>query len=122
MNYEEYAELFTRALMLDDDFHQIQIPVVPLEGETDHEAMYRWLFDQGIYYEENDVVKIDRELAEAFDPFLLKILDTQHMAMVSADIDSLEEKGYVYSSVDEDGNIVYGLTELGKAMVELAEE
>ncbi len=122
-NREDYENLYLQALMLDDDF---EAPIIPLdirEGEDSGEAFARYLVDLGILTEVEEGYHIDYEKADAYNPNLSKFLATIAQAEADYYLNSLEEQGYIYSSVDENtGEIIYGATEKGKAYMDDAED
>jgi len=118
MKFEEYQKLYAEALKLDDEFETVQLPVELKEGETPQEGFLRFLIEQDLIESQGDYWRIkDREKINDFNPNLLKILDAMVMASVHAEMDTLMELGYVYMTVDEEGNILYELTEAGEEFV-----
>jgi hypothetical protein len=119
MKYEEYQKLYADALRLDDEFETVILPIEIREGEEADEAFLRFLVDEGLIETDEDNWKIkDREKINEYNPNLLKILDAMIMASVRAEMDALIDLGFVYLTADEEGNIVYELTDAGKDYVE----
>jgi len=103
------------ALKLDDDFHKITLPIEPLPGEDSEEAMIRWFIEKGILIPVGEKgVLIDEEKANAFDPNLGKVLHAMILAETDTALNQLEQEGLIYSSVDENGELIYFLTDAGK--------
>lgn len=112
---KDLYDLYIEALKLDDDFDTITVPVEPLPGEEPQDTLMRWMLDVEILIPlENDGLWIDRAKAEAFDPNLLRFFDALQNAELDTIMGELEEAGYVYSTVDAEGNLVYLLTEAGE--------
>lgn len=119
MKYEDYREIYADALKLDDDFETVILPVEIEEGETQEEAFLRFLLNEDLVEVDEEHWRIkDRGRINEYNPNLLKVLDAMIMASVMAEMDSLIEMGYVYMTVDEEGNIIYELTETGLAYTE----
>lgn len=115
MKFEEYQDLYMRALQLDSDFKEIEIPVEVSPGESPTEALLRFLEEKGFIEIFDDFFNIiDREAIIKFDNNLMKLLDAICMSNAMAEMDQFEEKGWVYTSVDDEGQIIYILTEEGK--------
>lgn len=116
MNHEEYQKLYADALRLDNEFETIVLPVEVQEGETPDEAFMRFLVSEGLIETQGeDKWRIpDREKIRNYNPNLLKFLDAIVMASVHAEMDELIEAGFVFMTADEEGNIVYELTEEGR--------
>ena len=119
MNRQEYQELFIDELANDKDFQRIQVPVDALPGESEIEAWFRWMEEQGLVDidEYGSLMVIDREAIRAVDPNMLKILDAFIKADTYARLDMMEEAGLIYTSVDDDGNIVRIVTATGDLVV-----
>lgn len=116
MNYDEYQKLYADALRLDKEFETVVLPVEVQDGETPDEAFMRFLVDEGLI-ETNGPDKwriTDRDKIRDYNPSLLKFLDAIIMASVHAEMDELINAGLVFMTADEEGNIVYELTEAGK--------
>jgi hypothetical protein len=119
MTEDEYREMYAQALSLDEDFAPIDIPIDQLPGEEIADTLLRFLEEEGMIVMNDDVFVIpDRQKIADFDPNLLKILDAIWLSETYATLDSLEEMGLVYTSVDEDGNIIHSLTEAGLAALD----
>jgi hypothetical protein len=116
MKYEEYQKIYAAALLLDDDFETIKLPIEVKDGETQDEALLNFLVEQGfIETKGKDLWRIkDRSKIEEYNPNLLKFLDTIIMSTIYSELDEQIDAGLVYMTVDEDGNILYELTEKGK--------
>jgi hypothetical protein len=116
MKYEEYQKIYAAALLLDDDFETIKLPIEVKDGETQDEALLNFLLEQGfIETKGKDLWRIkDRSKIEEYNPNLLKFLDTIIMSTIYSELDEQIDAGLVYMTVDEDGNILYELTEKGK--------
>lgn len=122
MNDQEYFDLYTQMLFNDPGFEPIDIPYEQLPGESEEEAIFRWLLDNGILYLVNGAVFIDAVVAEAYDPNLLKFLEALAMAEVQKTLDELENKGLVASSINAEGDLIYFLTPNGKGIAESINE
>ncbi len=115
MKFEEYQEIYAEILKLDEDFSTVILPVDLEPGEDPSEAFYRFLIKQEFIEAQGDDWKIkDRNKIEEFNPNLLKLLDSIVMASVYAEMDMLVDLGYVFMTTDEEGNILYELTEAGE--------
>lgn len=116
MKYEEYQKMYAEALRLDEDFETIKLPVEIKDGETPDEALLNFLVEKGfVETKGKDLWRIkDRDKIRDFNPSLLKFLDAVVMSTVYSEMDELIDAGYVFMTADEDGNIVYDLTEEGK--------
>ena len=115
MTFEEYRDLYLQVLQLDQDFEPVTLPIEVEEGETQTEALLRFLVEQDFIELDNDVCRIpDRGRIEEFNPSLLKLLDAVIMASAHAELDALQDEGFVYMTADSDGNICYELTEIGR--------
>jgi len=115
MKFEDYQEMYAEILKLDEDFSTVILPVDLEPGEEPAEGFYRFLIEQDFIEAQGDDWKIkDRKKIEEFNPNLLKLLDSMVMASVYAEMDMLVELGYVFMTIDEEGNIVYELTESGE--------
>lgn len=115
MKFEDYQQIYAEILKLDEDFSTVILPVDLEPGEDPSEAFYKFLIDEGFIETQGDDWKIkDRDKIEEFNPSLLKLLDSMIMASVYAEMDMLVELGYVFMTIDEDGNIMYELTEYGE--------
>jgi hypothetical protein len=119
MKYEEYQRLYAEALRLDEDFETIKIPIELKDGQTQDEALLSFLVEKGfVETKGKDLWRIkDREKIKEFSPSLLKFLDAIIMSTVYSEMDELIDAGVVYMTADEQGNIVYELTEEGKKQV-----
>lgn len=114
MDAEVYREMMINNLKADESFSTVEIPVDLLPGETEDEAAERWLYAQGILSnDENGMVRIDREKADAFDPNLFKVLNAVFEPELLSTLDSLVESGMIWQSVNDEGEAVYGLTQDG---------
>lgn len=115
MNYEEYRDLYDAVLDLDEDFETIVLPIDLQPGETTEEGIIRYMLENDLIEEDDDEWRIiDRERFNAFNPNLLKLLDSRIKANLMAEMDSLIEMGLAFMSADENGDIIYELTEEGK--------
>jgi hypothetical protein len=116
MNHDEYQKLYADALSLDKDFETIVLPVEVQNGESPDEAFMRFLVNEGLIETQGeDKWRIpDRDRINNYNPSLLKFLDAIVMASVHAEMDELIEEGFAYMTADDEGNIVYELTEEGK--------
>jgi len=113
-NTEDYYDLYVGALKLDKDFSTIELPTEPLPGEDPEDAMIRWLIEEGIFIPVGDSFKVNEEKAEAFDPNLAKVLRAMIQAEVETQMRELEQQGLIFSSVNKDGEMIYGLTDAGE--------
>jgi hypothetical protein len=119
MNYEDYKAMYNQILRLDKEFDTVVLPIELKQGESEDEAFLRFLVEEDFVETKGDLWRIkNREKIEKFNPNLLKVLDAMVMATVRAELDELIELGYVYMTADEEGNIIYELTEAGEAYVE----
>jgi hypothetical protein len=115
---DKWAELYLDALMLDPNFN-LEIPIEPLPGEDAMATVFRYFEDQGIF--QGDPAGqgyVNFERAEEVDPNIAKFFRAIQAAEVAEMADTLEEDGYIYTSVNSKGEMVYGLTEAGKKYVE----
>lgn len=119
MNSQEYSELMIDMLKLDPDWAPIQIPAVQLPGESEEDTTTRWLFEQGMVIVNDDdrVMIADREKIISFDPNLYKILCIMMQAQLYEDLDRLEEKGFIYTSVNENGDIIKVIEQTGEEII-----
>ena len=119
MKYEDYRTMYNEALRLDEGFSTVVLPVEVQPGETEDDAFIRFLVNSDFIEMRKNQWRIkDREKIESYDPNLLKILDSMIMATIRSEMDQLIELGFVYMTADEEGNIVYDLTEAGKEYLE----
>lgn len=107
MNQEEYSELYRKALELDEDFEPVYLDFEIEPGEDEGEAQLRCLLSLGILIQVGDAFVVDRAKAKEYDPNLLKILDAMFNSERLAELDRLVEQGEYFTSVDEEGNIIY---------------
>lgn len=115
MKFEEYRDLHVQLLHLDEDFETIELPVEINEGELPEEALIRFLASQNLIEIEGEVFRIpDREKIVALNPSIMKLLDAVMLASAYAELDELADKGLVYMTADDEGNICYELTDLGR--------
>lgn len=108
MNRREYQELLIDALTQQEDFQRIEVPTDQQPGENETEAWLRWMAEQDMieFDEFNSLVIKDAKKIKEFDPNMLKILNVFIKADTYARLDMMEEAGIIYTSVDDDGNIV----------------
>ena len=119
MKYEDYREMYHKALLLDKEFRTVILPVQVEDDETEDEAFLRFLVDREFVECKGDQWRIiNRDKIEEFNPNLLKILEARIMAAIRAEMDELVDLGFVYMTADNDGNIIYELTEAGQAYVQ----
>lgn len=119
MKYEDYREMYNKALLLDEEFSTVNLPVEVEDGESEDEAFLRFLVGKEFVELKGDQWRIiNRDKIIEYNPNLLKILEARIMAAVRAEMDELVELGFVYMTADEEGNIIYELTEAGKDYVE----
>lgn len=119
MNYEDYRNMYNQVLKLDKEFDTVILPVEVEPGESEDDAFIRFLIESDFIESRGDQWRIkDRKKIEAFNPNLLKVLDAMIMATVRAEMDELIDLGFVFMTADEEGNIVYHLTEAGEKYVE----
>lgn len=118
MNQQEYQKLFIDALSQDEDFDRINVPVDVLPGENDVEAWFRWMSEQDMveFDEYQSIIIKDANKIKSFDPNMLKILKVFIKAETYARLDMMEEAGILYTSVDEDGNIVRIIAATGETV------
>jgi len=119
MKSEEYQEIYADFLRLDPDFKPIVIPIDPLPGEEWEDTLLRFLIaEEMVTVHGNAIYLSDRDKIERYDPNLLKVLDIIFKSNAQAELDALEEEGMVYTTVNDDGEIVYELTALGRETLE----
>lgn len=119
MKYEDYREMYNKALLLDEEFNTVILPVDIEDGETEDEAFLRFLLEKEFVECKGDQWRIiNRDKIEEYNPNLLKLLEARVMAAVRAEMDELVDLGFVYMTADNEGNIIYELTEAGQAYVE----
>jgi hypothetical protein len=118
MNFDEYREIYDALLDMDEDFETVVLPIELEPGETQEEGIIRFLLDEDLIeeHEEEWVIK-DRDRFRIEYPNLLKLLDSRIKANLMAEMDELIEMGYAFMSADEDGDIIYELTDVGKQYV-----
>lgn len=115
---EKWQELYFEALTLDPDFNLV-IPIDALPGETEEDTAYRYFREQGVIEgtdEANLVVNLER--AFEVDYSIGKFFEATRLAEVAGVLEKLEADGYVYSSVDGNGEMIYGLTKEGHRHLE----
>jgi hypothetical protein len=119
MKYEEYQEFYINALRLDDDFEPVEIPIESLPDEAPGNTFLRFLIDKGFIEMRGDKVRLgNRQKIKDYNPNLLKILDAICMSATMAELDDWHDKGYIIMSVDDDGDVIYQLTEEGKKHID----
>ena len=118
MNRQEYQDLLIDAIVLEEGWKQIEVPADPLPGETDMETWIRWMLEEEmIEIDEYDcIVIIDADKIRAHDPNMLKILQAFGKADTYSRLDMMEEAGILFTSVDDDGNIIRVLTSTGEVI------
>lgn len=115
---DKWAELYLDALRLDPDF-RIDIPIDPLPEEDVSETIMRYFIQEGIFFGDPDGRGyVNFERAEEVDPNIAKLFRAIQAAEIAEMADTLEEDGYIYTSINEDGEMIYGLTEAGKKYIE----
>lgn len=122
MEIQGYFELYIQILISDPEFRNIEINCEPLPGETEEEALFKWLLENEIIYLIEGSIFVNEEKAFQYDPNLLKFLEALIRAEAQYTIDSLEEKGLVASSVNSNGEIVYFLTSTGQEVAKAINE
>jgi hypothetical protein len=91
------------------------LPIEIRNGESEQDAFVRFLKENDFIESKGDRWRIgDRDKVNNFNPNLLKILDVMIMSSIRAEIDEWIDLGYAYMTADEEGNIVYELTEMGQ--------
>ena len=116
MKYQDYQEIYAEALRLDEDFDIVFLPVELQENEPPEDAFLRFLTEQKLIEMNEDRWRIvDRDRVKAYNPSLLKMLDAITMATKRAELDEMEEKGLLFMTADDEGNIIYKRTEKGLA-------
>lgn len=118
MNRDEWEDIYFGALQMDPDYTPPVIPIDVGEGEDWGEAVTQYLLDKGVWTEVEDGFLTNFERAEEIDPNLKKFLQALTMAEQAYCLSELEAEGYIYSTVNEDGELVYGITDAGTRYVE----
>lgn len=114
----DWSELHIQDLREDPDF-DIKIPIDPLPGEEDEDTFFRYLRLEGILTgEDEDDLFVDYERANEVDPNIARFLMACQLGDIDNVLHDLEEQGLLYSTIDNDGEFVWGLTEKGKQSVE----
>lgn len=114
----KWEDIYLQQLALDPDFNLVT-PIEPLPGEAVEDTAIRYWLEQEILTEvAPEEFEVNLEKAMQVDPNIAKFLEASQQAEFQDILDFLEQDGYIYSSVDSDGNIVYGLTPEGKIYFE----
>lgn len=115
---DKWEEIYFDALNLDEDF-VLRIPIDPLPGEAEEDTAFRYFKQEGILIgDDDDNLFVDFARADEVDSNISKFFEASRQAEFSTTLDQLETDGLIFSSVDEQGNIVYILTDEGKKYVE----
>lgn len=119
MNHEEYSEIYIQMIKLDEDFKPVIIPIDPLPNESPYETILRFMEGENMVIRNGeDIIVTNEQKIIDYDKNLMKIIDCIWLSQQNAIYDSLEEIGLMYTTVDENGNIVRELTDAGKAALD----
>lgn len=117
MNRDEWEEVYFGALQMDPDYVPPVIPIDYDEEDDWAEAVTTYLIEQGVWTEVEGGFLTDFTRAEELDPNLKKFLEALALAEQHYCLSELEDDGYIYSTVDENGEIVYGITDAGSKFI-----
>lgn len=118
MNVEFYQRFFLKSLEDDKDFEAVFLPIIQDNQQDQGELILEWLLSNEFIIKRDNMFFVDRDKVYDFNPNLLKILDVMMLSEFYSTIDSLSEKGLIEISIDENGEMIYSLTEIGKMLDE----
>lgn len=114
----DWSEFHLAQLREDPNFN-IDVPIEPLPGEDEANTFFRYLREQNVISgDDEDNLQVDWERAEELDPNIARFLMACQLGDVDNILHDLEQEGLLYSSVNDNGELIWGLTEKGKAEVE----
>ena len=93
MNYEDYRSMYNQALLLDEEFETVVLPVEIQDGESEDDALFRFLISKEFIERKGDKWRVkNKEEIEKYDPNLLKVIDSMIMSSIRSDIDEMVEQ------------------------------
>jgi hypothetical protein len=115
---EEYVEAYMEMSDIAEQVGRIidagLIEILP--GEQPGDAFLRYVKNLGLIEIVNDNISVNREKMQEFSPALLEFFDIMSAAEVQESLGNLEELGLVQSSVNDQGEMIYFLTEQGASL------
>ena len=113
-----WSEIYLGQLKLDPDF-KLEIPIDPLPGEDEEDTIIRYFVQEGIFVIKGPgIFDTNAERAKELDINIYKLIKAFEAAEFADTMEVLEQDGYVYLTLDNEGNPQYALTPEGARYLE----